>query len=101
MRFYLLYNLLRTVLSRTPFPVIIFYARSMAFLRLMPGLGVFLESQVFLSCVMCDVSKMPAESALRYMNGVLTTPASILLNALAHTNISITNQRPKFVRWLG
>ena len=44
-----------------PFAVIIFYVRLMALLRVVPGLGVFLEKTGF--CVMGDVNKLPAESA--------------------------------------
>lgn len=38
---------LRAVLSRMPFAVIMFYARLMALLRLVPGLGVLLEKSGF------------------------------------------------------
>ena len=44
---HLVYKPLRAVLSRMPFTVIMFYARLMAILRLVPGLGVLLENQVF------------------------------------------------------
>ena len=45
--------------------MIMLYARLMAFLRLVPGFGVFLEKAGF--CVMGDVPKLPAESAWAYM----------------------------------
>ena len=64
-RFHLVYKPLRTVLSRMPFAVIMFYARLMALLRLAPGLGLFLEKSGF--CVMGDVPKLPDESAWGYM----------------------------------
>jgi hypothetical protein len=48
-----------------PFAVIMFYARVMALLRLVPGLGVFLEKSGF--CVMGDVPKLPTDSAWGYM----------------------------------
>lgn len=64
-RFHLVYKPLRAVLSSMPFAVILFYARLMAFLRLAPGLGVFLEKTGF--CVMGDVPKLPAESAWSYI----------------------------------
>ena len=60
-RFHLVYKPLRAVLSRMPFAVIMFYARFMALLRLVPGLGALLEKSNF--CVMGDVPKLPAESA--------------------------------------
>jgi len=64
-RFHLVYKPLRAVLSRMPFAVIMFYARLMALLRLVPGLGVLLEKSGF--CVMGDVPKLPAESAWGYL----------------------------------
>jgi hypothetical protein len=64
-RFHLVYKLLRAVLSRMPFAVIMFYARLMALLRLVPGLGVLLEKSGF--CVMGDVPRLPVESAWCYM----------------------------------
>ena len=48
-----------------PFAVIIFYARLMALLRLVPGLGVLLEKSGF--CVMGDVPKLHSESSWAYM----------------------------------
>jgi ubiquinone/menaquinone biosynthesis C-methylase UbiE len=60
-RFHLVFKSLRAVLSRMPFVVILFYARLMALLRLVPCLGVFLEKSGF--CVMGNVPKLPAESA--------------------------------------
>lgn len=64
-RFHLVYKPLRAVLSRMPFAVIMFYARLMALLRLVLGLGVFLEKSGF--CVMGDVPRLPAESAWGYL----------------------------------
>jgi ubiquinone/menaquinone biosynthesis C-methylase UbiE/uncharacterized protein YbaR (Trm112 family) len=64
-RFHLVYKPLRAVLSRSPFAMIMFYARLMAVLRLVPGLGMFLEKSGF--CVMGDVPKVPAETAWAYM----------------------------------
>jgi len=65
LRFHLVYTPLRAVLSRMPFAVIMFYARLMALLRLVPGLGVLLEKSNF--CVMGDVPRLPAESVWGYM----------------------------------
>ena len=56
---------LRALLSRMPFAVIMFYARLMALLRLLPGLGLLLEKAGF--CVMGDVPRLPAESSWAYM----------------------------------
>jgi hypothetical protein len=64
-RFHLVYKLLRMMLSRTPFAVIMFYARLMALLCLVPGLGVLLEKAGF--CVLGDVPKLSAESAWGYL----------------------------------
>lgn len=63
-RFHLVYKPLRVVLSRMPFAVIMFYARLMALLRLVPGLGVLLEKSGF--CVMGDVPKVSAETSWAY-----------------------------------
>ena len=60
-RFHLVYKPLRAVLSRMPFGVIMLYARIMAALRLVPGLGVFLEKSGF--CVQGDVPRLDGESA--------------------------------------
>jgi len=64
-RFHLIYQPLRAVLSRLPFSLIMFYARLMAFLRLIPGLGVFLEKLGF--CFMGDVPRIANESAWAYI----------------------------------
>ena len=64
-RFHLVYKPLRAVLSRMPFAVIMFYARVMALLSLVPGLGVLLEKSGF--CVTGDVPKLPTDSAWGYM----------------------------------
>lgn len=65
MRFHLVYKPLRAVLSRMPFAVIMFYARLMALLCFVPGLGMFLEKSGFY--VMGDVPRLPAESTWAYM----------------------------------
>ncbi len=59
-RFHLIYKPLRAVLSRMPFIIIMAYARIMAALRLVPGLGMFLEKSSL--CVQGDVPPMPGES---------------------------------------
>jgi len=64
-RFHLIYTPLRAVLSNMPFAVIMFYARLMALLRLVPVFGTFVEKSGF--CVMGDVPKLPSESAWAYM----------------------------------
>ncbi len=64
-RFHMVYEPVRAVLSRMPFAVIMLYAKVMAFLRLIPGLGVFLEKTGF--CVMGDVPKLPGEPTLGYL----------------------------------
>jgi hypothetical protein len=56
-----IYNPLKAVLSRVTFAVIMKYSRFMSLLRLLPGLGVFLEKVEF--CVMGDMPKLPIESA--------------------------------------
>ena len=58
-RFHLVYKPLRAVLSRMPFGVIIAYAYLMAVLRLVPGLGWFLEKAGFL--VQGDVPRIEGE----------------------------------------
>lgn len=75
-RFHLVYEPLRAVLSRMPFCVIMLYSRIMAALRLAPGLGVFLEKSGF--CVQGDVPRVDDESAWervkrRFNNTVLNT----------------------------
>lgn len=52
-RYHLLYSNLRKILSRMPFAIILFYARIMGILRLVPLLGFFLEKLSF--CVTGDV----------------------------------------------
>jgi len=64
-RFHIIYKPLRAVLSRLPFALIMAYARLVAFLRLIPGLGVVLEKSYL--CVMGDVPKQANESAWAYM----------------------------------
>jgi len=75
-RFHLIYKPLRAVLSRLPFALIMTYSRLMACLRLIPGLGVFLEKSYF--CVMGDVPRLVNESAgsfakRRFKNTALNT----------------------------
>lgn len=60
-RFHLVYEPLRAVLSRMPFGVIILYSRIMAAMRLVPGLGWFLEKSGF--CMQGDVPRLKGESA--------------------------------------
>lgn len=64
-RFHLIFQPLRAVLSRLPFTLIMAYSRLMAFLRLIPGLGIVLEKLSF--CVMGDVPKLANEPAWVYM----------------------------------
>lgn len=59
-RFHLIYKSLRAVLSRMPFGIIMLYARLMAALRLVPGLGTFLEKSGF--CVQGDVPRIAGET---------------------------------------
>lgn len=64
-RFHLIYQPLRVVLSRMPFSIIMAYARLMATLRLLPGLGMFLEKAGF--CVQGDVPRLTGETAWQYL----------------------------------
>ena len=48
-RWHLVYRPVRAFLSRTPFAVILAYARTVALLRLIPGLGILLEKSL-LAC---------------------------------------------------
>lgn len=59
-RFHLVYRPVRLVLSRMPFSLILIYARIMAALRLVPGLGWFIEKSGF--CVQGDVPYIDGES---------------------------------------
>jgi len=63
-RWHLIYKPLRAVLSRMPFTIIMAYARLMAALRLVPGLGAILEKSML--CVMGDVPRIDGESAGQY-----------------------------------
>lgn len=63
-RYHLIYQPLRALLSRLPFPLIMAYSRLMALLRLIPGLGVLLEKSYF--CVMGDVPRLANESGWAY-----------------------------------
>lgn len=64
-RVHLIYKPLRAVLSRMPFGIIMAYARMMAALRLVPGLGSFLEKSGF--CMQGDVPRIDGESAWQYL----------------------------------
>jgi len=64
-RFHLIYQPLRTVLSRLPFSVILVYSRLMAFFRLVPVLGVLLEKSGL--CVRGDVTKIADEPKWTYI----------------------------------
>jgi ubiquinone/menaquinone biosynthesis C-methylase UbiE/uncharacterized protein YbaR (Trm112 family) len=59
-RFHLIYQPLRQIISRLPFSLIMLYARTAATLRCIPGLGWMLEK----SCVLVqgDVPTIPGES---------------------------------------
>jgi uncharacterized protein YbaR (Trm112 family)/2-polyprenyl-3-methyl-5-hydroxy-6-metoxy-1,4-benzoquinol methylase len=75
-RHHVIYGSIRRVLSRMPFSVILFYARAMAVLRLVPGLGLVLEKTG--CCVQGDVPRIPLERASahlrrRYKATVLNT----------------------------
>lgn len=59
-RFHLVYKPLRAVLSCMPFWMIMFYARIMATLRLVPVVGWFLEKSRF--CVQGDVPRIDGET---------------------------------------
>ena len=65
-RFHLVYKPLRAVLSRLSFGAIMFYARLLAILRLVPGLGLFLEKSGF--CVQGDVPQLAGESTWKRMS---------------------------------
>lgn len=58
-RFHLVYEPLRAGLRRMPFGVTLAYARAMAGLRLVPGLGWVLEKSNF--CIQGDVPRRPGE----------------------------------------
>lgn len=75
-RFHLIYEPLRALLSRMPFGVIMVYAKVMALLRLVPVLGFLLEKSGF--CVMGDVPMIFTDSAWtrikrRFKNTCLNT----------------------------
>jgi uncharacterized protein YbaR (Trm112 family)/SAM-dependent methyltransferase len=59
-RFHLIYMNLRKFLSKLPFALILFYARTMGILRLLPVIGITLEKLNF--CVQGDVPKLKNES---------------------------------------
>jgi uncharacterized protein YbaR (Trm112 family)/SAM-dependent methyltransferase len=64
-RWHLIYKPLRMVLSSLPFSLIMTYARLMAFLRFIPGLGYLLEKSNFV--VTGDVPKIADESLWGYV----------------------------------
>lgn len=66
-----LYGLVRAVLSRTPFPVILGYSRIMSLLRFVPGLGFMLEKSGIM--VRGDVPPGPDRWSRAYKSGVLNT----------------------------
>lgn len=59
-RWHVVYEPLRAVLSHMPFGVIVHYSRVMAALRFVPGLGAFLEAAGF--CMQGDVPRLEGES---------------------------------------
>ena len=75
-RYHLVYQPLRAVLSHLPFGMILFYARLMAVLRFVPGIGLFLEKSGF--CMQGDVPRCDGESVWaqlkrRFKNTTLNT----------------------------
>ncbi|MDO9318873.1 MAG: methyltransferase domain-containing protein [Gammaproteobacteria bacterium] len=65
LRFNFVYIPLRAVLSRMPFLIILLYSRLVAFLRLVPILGLVIEKAGF--CVMGDVPSISGESLWKNM----------------------------------
>lgn len=70
-RWALIYRPLRAVLSRSPFQVILAYARMMAALRFIPGLGIVLEKAQMV--IRGDVPPGPHYRRRLYQNAVLNT----------------------------
>ncbi|HHT9158232.1 MAG TPA: methyltransferase domain-containing protein [Candidatus Brocadiaceae bacterium] len=61
-RFHLVYKPVRWFLSKMPFLFILFYARLMGLLRLVPAVGAFLEKAGF--CIQGDMPVIPKEGAI-------------------------------------
>jgi uncharacterized protein YbaR (Trm112 family) len=61
-RFHVVLQPLRALLSRMPFAITLTYAQTMALLRLVPGVGDMLEKSGV--CVQGDVPRIPGESPL-------------------------------------
>lgn len=61
-RFHLVYGFFRATIPRLPLRLRLLYAAAMGWLRLVPGLGCFLEKAEF--CVQGDVPDRPGESRL-------------------------------------
>ncbi len=59
-RWHIFYMPIRRVLSKMPFTLILLYARMMAFVRLIPGVGYVVEKSGF--CLQGDVPRIPGES---------------------------------------
>ena len=74
-RHYFIFMSLRAVISRTPFGVIKKYAEFMGFLRLVPGLGLFLEKSGF--CVRGNVPRIKNEG---YINRIRRDFRNTVLN---------------------
>jgi SAM-dependent methyltransferase len=64
-RYHLIYRSLRAILSRMPFELILFYARTMGVLRQIPVLGLLLEKSGF--CVQGDVPKIDGDTAFTHL----------------------------------
>lgn len=65
LRFHLVYQPLRGVLSRMPFPIILGYSRAMAAARLVPGFGILLEKSGVL--VHGDMPAIEGEGFLHHL----------------------------------
>lgn len=93
-RFHLIYQTLRAVLSRMPFGVILAYARLMGLLRLIPCVGLLLEKSSF--CVQGDVPNTKGfvdRLRRRYRATVLNTFDAYGSHSFQHhkTNAEIQN----------
>ena len=64
-RHHIIYQQLRSILSRMPFKMILAYARAMGVLRQIPVLGAFFEKAGF--CVQGHVPTINSENATRYL----------------------------------
>lgn len=65
MRWHLIYRPVRAILSRMPFMVILSYARVMAILRLIPGIGGILEKLLLVG--QGDVPRIAGQSSLEHL----------------------------------